>query len=42
MVPMRRITTTEDIANLVAFYVSDVSKNITGQTTVIDGGVFMI
>jgi NAD(P)-dependent dehydrogenase (short-subunit alcohol dehydrogenase family) len=42
MVAMRRITSVQDIANLVAFYVSDVSQNIQGQTTVIDGGNYMI
>jgi len=40
--PTRRITTTEDIANMVAFLSSDVSKNITGQTISVDGGTFMV
>ena len=40
--PTRRITTTEDIANAVAFLSSDVSKNITGQTISVDGGTFMV
>jgi NAD(P)-dependent dehydrogenase (short-subunit alcohol dehydrogenase family) len=42
LVAMRRLTTTQDIANLVAFLASDVSCNIQGQTTVIDGGNFML
>jgi NAD(P)-dependent dehydrogenase (short-subunit alcohol dehydrogenase family) len=40
-VPLKRIQTVEDIANAVAFLVSDVSKNITGQTLQVDGGWFM-
>lgn len=40
-VPLRRIQTVEDMANAVAFLVSDVSKNITGQTISIDGGNVM-
>ncbi|MFC2069844.1 SDR family NAD(P)-dependent oxidoreductase [Chloroflexota bacterium] len=39
--PTGRITTTEDIANALAFLASDVSKNITGQTISVDGGTFM-
>ena len=40
-VPMRRIQTVEDIANAVAFLVSDVSKNITGQCIQVDSGLVM-
>jgi NAD(P)-dependent dehydrogenase (short-subunit alcohol dehydrogenase family) len=40
--PMRRASTVEDVANAVVFLVSDVSKNITGQTLSVDGGAFMI
>ncbi len=40
-VPMRRITSNEDIANTVAFLVSDVSIDITGQTIQVDGGDYM-
>jgi 3-oxoacyl-[acyl-carrier protein] reductase len=36
--PGRKITTVEDIANLVLFLVSDVSNNITAQTISIDSG----
>jgi 3-oxoacyl-[acyl-carrier protein] reductase len=39
--PVRRVGTVQDIANLVAFLVSDVSGYITGQTIVIDGGANM-
>lgn len=38
-VPLRRIQTVEDIANAVAFLASDVSRNITGQTIMIDSGL---
>ena len=40
-VPMRRLTTPQDIANTVAFLVSDVSSDITGQTIQVDGGDYM-
>jgi NAD(P)-dependent dehydrogenase (short-subunit alcohol dehydrogenase family) len=40
-IPMRRVGTPQDIANLVAFLVSDVSSYITGQTIVSDGGSHM-
>lgn len=36
--PGRKVTTVEDIANLVLFLVSDVSSNITAQTISIDSG----
>jgi 3-oxoacyl-[acyl-carrier protein] reductase len=41
-VPTRRIQTVEDIANAVAFLVSDVSKNITGQCIQVDSGMVML
>jgi NAD(P)-dependent dehydrogenase (short-subunit alcohol dehydrogenase family) len=39
--PLGKITTTQDIANMVAFLASDVSGSITGQCIVIDGGQTM-
>lgn len=39
--PTRRASTPEDIANMVAFLASDVSKNIVGQTISVDGGFSM-
>ena len=39
--PMRRPQTPEDIANLVAFLVSDEARNITGQAINVDGGAVM-
>jgi len=39
--PTRRMTTTQDIANAVLFLVSDMSRNITGQTISVDGGQMM-
>ena len=32
----------EDIANAVTFLVSDDSRNVTGQTLVVDGGQVMV
>ena len=40
-VPTRRIQTVEDITNAVAFLVSDVSRNITGQCLQVDSGLVM-
>ncbi|MBN1191686.1 MAG: SDR family oxidoreductase [Dehalococcoidales bacterium] len=40
-IPSRRINTVQDIANLVTFLVSDVSRQIMGQTIFIDGGWHM-
>lgn len=39
--PTRRINTTEDIANMVAYLASDVARNIVGQTISVDGGFTM-
>ena len=39
--PSRRINTVQDIANLVTFLVSDVSRQIMGQAIFIDGGMHM-
>jgi NAD(P)-dependent dehydrogenase (short-subunit alcohol dehydrogenase family) len=41
-VPMRRITTPQDIANMVVFLASDAASDITGQTIQVDGGNFRI
>ena len=38
-VPLRRIGTPEDIANAVAFLVSDQASYISGQVIYVDGGV---
>jgi len=35
---LRRVTTSEDIANAVLFLVSDDSRNMTGQSLTVDGG----
>ncbi|MGH7313796.1 MAG: SDR family NAD(P)-dependent oxidoreductase [Candidatus Rokuibacteriota bacterium] len=35
---LRRVTTARDIADSVLFLVSDVSKNMTGQSVTVDGG----
>jgi len=36
--PLKRVTTPEDVANAVIFLASDESQNITGQEMVVDGG----
>ncbi len=42
MIPMKRIGTPEDVADVVAFFVSEDSRYITGQVLSIDGGLTMI
>jgi len=37
-----KLTTTKDVAVMVAFLVSDLSNNVQGQTISVDGGQFMI
>ena len=41
-VPMRKISTAQDIANAVTFLASDITGTITGQTISIDGGATMV
>jgi 3-oxoacyl-[acyl-carrier protein] reductase len=41
-VPLKRGTTPQDVANAVAFFASDVSSDVTGQTLAVDGGITMI
>jgi NAD(P)-dependent dehydrogenase (short-subunit alcohol dehydrogenase family) len=38
--PLRRIGTPEDVGRVVAFFVSDDSRFVTGQTLWVDGGLF--
>lgn len=40
-IPLKRFGTTEDVANVVAFLVSDMASYITGQVINIDGGMVM-
>jgi len=42
MVPMRRLTTPKDVANMAVFLASDAASDITGQTFNVDGGSNMI
>jgi NAD(P)-dependent dehydrogenase (short-subunit alcohol dehydrogenase family) len=37
-IPMRRLATVDDIANVVCFLASDEAAYVTGQTVVVDGG----
>lgn len=41
-VPMRRLGTPEEVADVVAFFASDASRYLTGQVLAIDGGLTMI
>ena len=40
-IPMQKEQTPEDVADTVAFFVSDDAKNITGQALNVDGGFYM-
>lgn len=42
LVPLRRLGTPQDVADVVAFFVSDDSRYLTGQILSIDGGLTMI
>ncbi len=37
--PIRRLTTTQDVANAVTFLVSDAASDIVGQVIIVSGGV---
>ena len=41
-IPLRRLGTPEDVADVVSFFVSDDSRYLTGQVLSIDGGLTMI
>lgn len=40
--PLREISTPQDIANLALFLASDESRTITGQSTNCDAGAYMV
>ena len=40
-IPLQRVGNAEDVASLVNFLASEESNYITGQTLVVDGGLFM-
>lgn len=39
--PLKQVTTPQDVANMVAYLVSDEAKGITGQNITVDGGLTM-
>lgn len=41
-IPLRRLGTPEDVADVIAFFVSEDARYITGQVLSIDGGLTMI
>jgi 2-hydroxycyclohexanecarboxyl-CoA dehydrogenase len=41
-IPLKRLGTPEDVADVVSFFVSDDSRYLTGQVLSIDGGLTMI
>jgi 3-oxoacyl-[acyl-carrier protein] reductase len=41
MVPLKRQTTPLDVATAVAYFASDISADVTGQTLAVDGGLTM-
>ena len=41
-IPMQRRGTVEDIAKVAAFFLSDLSSYVTGQTLAADGGVLAV
>ena len=40
-IPLQTLGTTKDVADTVAFLVSDEARYITGQTISVDGGLYM-
>ena len=40
-IPMAKIGTPEDVANLALFLASDMSSYITGEVIKVDGGLYM-
>jgi 3-oxoacyl-[acyl-carrier protein] reductase len=40
-IPLGRLGTPQDVANLVCFLASDAAAYITGQTLTVDGGMVM-
>jgi meso-butanediol dehydrogenase/(S,S)-butanediol dehydrogenase/diacetyl reductase len=40
-IPIGRANTPEDVANVIAFLLSDQAANVTGSTYVVDGGIML-
>ena len=41
LIPLKREQTPQDMGNTIAFLVSDLARNITGQAINVDGGLRM-
>lgn len=39
--PLKKVTTPQDVANMVAYLASDEASGITGQNLTVDGGLTM-
>ncbi len=42
MIPLKRLGTAEDVADVVGFFASDDASYLTGQVLNVDGGLTMI
>jgi NAD(P)-dependent dehydrogenase (short-subunit alcohol dehydrogenase family) len=40
--PQGRLSTNEDVADVIVFLCSDAARNVIGQTIEVNGGMFMV